>query len=159
MEPKVKTKMIQIRICKKIQTNQPGNGSNTSHGPSDPLLGTDYLDRHTVKYNASPRRMIGHLSCPQTSGHLSPLAALTSDLDRLTSRIDINADRIDALDGPRDYENKEDCQRATCALVKPGPGKYASFASVVNHPAKLTLVLSTTFAKQGIQVPVKLASL
>ncbi|KAF6223564.1 hypothetical protein HO133_000407 [Letharia lupina] len=43
------------------------------------------------------------LDFPQTSTHASPLAALTSDLDRLAPRIDINADQIEILDGPTEF--------------------------------------------------------
>ena len=39
----------------------------------------------------------------QASLHISPVAALTSDLDRLAPRIDINADQIDVLDGPKEF--------------------------------------------------------
>lgn len=40
---------------------------------------------------------------PQVSAHTSPIAALTSDLDRLAPRIDINADQIEILDGPTEF--------------------------------------------------------
>ena len=43
------------------------------------------------------------LASPQSSPQLSPLTALTSDLDRLTPRIDIDADQIEVLDGPREF--------------------------------------------------------
>ena len=46
---------------------------------------------------------VGSTQSPQ---HVSSLAALTSDLDRLAPRIDINADQVEILDGPKDfYEN------------------------------------------------------
>lgn len=37
------------------------------------------------------------------SPYVSPLAALTSDLDRLAPRIDINADQVEILHGPKDF--------------------------------------------------------
>ena len=40
---------------------------------------------------------------PQTASHVSALAALTSDLDRLAPRIDINADQIEVLRGPKEF--------------------------------------------------------
>ena len=40
---------------------------------------------------------------PQTSVHIPSVAALTSDLDRLAPRIDINADQISVLDGPKEF--------------------------------------------------------
>ncbi|MCJ1275618.1 CDP-diacylglycerol--glycerol-3-phosphate 3-phosphatidyltransferase [Puttea exsequens] len=39
----------------------------------------------------------------QASPHASQLATLTTDLDRLAPRIDINADQIQILDGPKDF--------------------------------------------------------
>ncbi len=39
----------------------------------------------------------------QLPTHVTPLAALTSDLDRLAPRIDISADQIEILDGPKDF--------------------------------------------------------
>ena len=39
----------------------------------------------------------------QSSTHGSPLSALTSDLDLLAPRIDINADQIDVLEGPEEF--------------------------------------------------------
>ena len=39
----------------------------------------------------------------QTPPHPSPLAALTSDLDYLAPRIDINADQVEILDGPKEF--------------------------------------------------------
>ena len=40
---------------------------------------------------------------PQQPTNLSSLTALTSDLDRLAPRIDINPDQIEILDGPKDF--------------------------------------------------------
>lgn len=40
---------------------------------------------------------------PRPPAHTSPPAALTSDLDRLAPRIDINADQVEILDGPKDF--------------------------------------------------------
>lgn len=40
---------------------------------------------------------------PQPHTHVSSLTALTSDLDRLSPRIDISADQIEILDGPKDF--------------------------------------------------------
>ena len=40
---------------------------------------------------------------PPPHTHVSSLAALTSDLDRLAPRIDIDADQIEILDGPKDF--------------------------------------------------------
>ena len=40
---------------------------------------------------------------PQTANLTSAVAALTSDLDRLAPRIDINADQIEILDGPKEF--------------------------------------------------------
>ena len=40
---------------------------------------------------------------PQPLTQASPLAALTSDLDRLSPRIDINADQIEILHGPTEF--------------------------------------------------------
>ena len=41
---------------------------------------------------------------PEPSAHiLPPAAAFTSDLDRLAPRIDINADQVEILDGPKDF--------------------------------------------------------
>ena len=46
------------------------------------------------------------LGFPQTPTHASPLAALTSDLDRLAPRIDINANQVEILDGPKEFYEK-----------------------------------------------------
>lgn len=43
------------------------------------------------------------LGFPQTPTHVSSLSALTSDLDRLAPRIDINADQVEILDGPKEF--------------------------------------------------------
>ena len=43
------------------------------------------------------------VASPQSSTHTSPLAGLTTDLDRLAPRIDINADQIDVLEGPKEF--------------------------------------------------------
>ena len=40
---------------------------------------------------------------PHPSTHVSPVTVLTSNLDRLGPRIDINADQIEILDGPKDF--------------------------------------------------------
>ena len=45
----------------------------------------------------------GHAVNPQSTLNASPLTALTADLDRLAPRIDINADQIDVLDGPKEF--------------------------------------------------------
>lgn len=54
------------------------------------------------------------LGFPQTPTHASPLAALTSDLDCLAPRIDINADQVEILDGPKEFyeELKSKIRRA-----------------------------------------------
>ena len=43
------------------------------------------------------------VAVPQPLTQASPLAALTSDLDRLSPRIDINADQIEILHGPTEF--------------------------------------------------------
>lgn len=43
------------------------------------------------------------LASTQAPKHLSSLTALTSDLDRLAPRIDINPDQIQIIDGPKDF--------------------------------------------------------
>ena len=43
------------------------------------------------------------LGFPQTPTHISSLVALKSDLDRLAPRIDINADQVEILDGPKEF--------------------------------------------------------
>lgn len=43
------------------------------------------------------------IAFPQQLTQASPLAALTSDLDRLSPRIDINADQIEILRGPTEF--------------------------------------------------------
>ena len=43
------------------------------------------------------------VASPQSSIFHSPLSALTADLDRLAPRIDINADQIDVLEGPKEF--------------------------------------------------------
>ena len=40
---------------------------------------------------------------PQPTTHVSPVAVLTSDLDRLAPRIDISAEQIEILDTPEDF--------------------------------------------------------
>ena len=45
----------------------------------------------------------GPVGSSQPPAHAKPLAALTSDLDRLAPRIDINADQIEILDGPKGF--------------------------------------------------------
>ena len=36
-----------------MRPSEDGYGSNTRHGPSDPLFGTGYLDYHMFEYKAS----------------------------------------------------------------------------------------------------------
>lgn len=43
------------------------------------------------------------LGSPQTPTNAAALASLTSDLDRLAPRIDINANQIEILDGPKEF--------------------------------------------------------
>lgn len=53
--------------------------------------------RHRAHYTTSPA------GATHTPTYPSPLAALTSDLDRLAPRIDINADQVEILDGPKEF--------------------------------------------------------
>ena len=53
--------------------------------------------RQTAQYTASS------VTPSQLSTHVTPIAALTSGLDRLAPRIDIDADQIEILEGPKDF--------------------------------------------------------
>ena len=59
-----------------------------------------------------------------------------------------------------DWDKEEAWRRATRVLVKPEPGRYASYASsVFEEDSATTFSLRKNFAKDGIQVIVKLASI
>ncbi|KAK0516168.1 hypothetical protein JMJ35_000771 [Cladonia borealis] len=59
-----------------------------------------------------------------------------------------------------DYDDEENWQRATRVLVKPEPGDYASWASsVARANSTKAFNLRKDFAKDGIQVIVKLANI
>jgi len=50
-----------------------------------------------------PSSSTSSLAPPQTVDAASPLAALTADLDCIAPRIDINADQVEVLDGPKEF--------------------------------------------------------
>lgn len=60
-----------------------------------------YRPRQHLHYK--PYSTTGPGGPPQSSVHVPSVAALTSDLDRLAPRIDINADQINVLDGPKEF--------------------------------------------------------
>jgi len=59
--------------------------------------GAPWHIRHRPQSTSAP------LNAPPNSTELSSLSALTTDLDRLGPRIDINADQIEVLDGPKEF--------------------------------------------------------
>ena len=56
--------------------------------------------RHRSHSTTSP------VGLSQTPTHVTPLAALISDLDCLAPRIDINADQVEIVDGPKEFYEK-----------------------------------------------------
>ena len=59
-----------------------------------------------------------------------------------------------------DWDKEEAWRRATRVLVKPEPGRYASYASsIFEEDSPTTFSLRKNFAKDGIQVIVKLANI
>ena len=65
------------------------------------LLLSRYRPRQHLHYK--PYSTTGPGGPPQTSVHSQSVAALTSDLDRFAPRIDINAQQITVLDGPKEF--------------------------------------------------------